>query len=186
LSALEVAHGFEGVAGEGGKRSAETDDDQETPAGVGEDTFRGPDHKEAHDDAAHDVDEQRAVGKDGAEFLDRKTAYEVACIGADNRAQGYDKQFVEKGSVHDRVLPTKFVGVISRIHSQPKQAVMANSIAVYLFFTTGGTEKHRGLCTEVISGSKCKEVLLLAFDQEPSQRFKDLCPRAEAFQRSEG
>src|SRR5580700_5224750 len=58
LTFLEVSHGFEGVAGESSKRAAEADHHQQSPARVYERAFGRPDDEQAHDEAAHDVDEE--------------------------------------------------------------------------------------------------------------------------------
>src|ERR1700675_4313230 len=74
LSMIEVSHGFEGVAGERGERSAETDDHQQSPMGIDENALCRPNEKEPNYEAANDVDEERAVGKDWAEFASRDAA----------------------------------------------------------------------------------------------------------------
>src|SRR5580700_3141577 len=64
LSLLEVSHGFEGVAGEGGESAAEADHDQKAPPGIDEHALACPDHEEADDQAATYVNEKGPVGKD--------------------------------------------------------------------------------------------------------------------------
>src|SRR6266446_5401717 len=65
LSLLHEREAFEGVAGESGVRTAETNRDQQAPARVEERAFGREDEKESEDEAAGDVDQQRAVGKRG-------------------------------------------------------------------------------------------------------------------------
>lgn len=89
LALLEECHGFEGIAGEGRKRSAETDDYEQPPARIDKDAFGGPDHEKADNETAYNVDDQRAVGKDGAELAHGKAAENVSEIGSQNGSNGY-------------------------------------------------------------------------------------------------
>src|SRR4029077_8773988 len=107
-----ISHSLESVAGESGKRAAETDHHQQSPTRVYERAFRGPDDEEAHDEAAYDVDEERSVGEDGAQFEGSESAQQVTQVGANDGGDGDGKKVF-----HDGVLPTNqalnFVGVIS-------------------------------------------------------------------------
>src|SRR5271165_210513 len=69
LSLLEIGHCLVGVARERGERSAEADDDQQSPARIDQNSLRGPDHEESNDEAADDVDGQSSVRKNWAELL---------------------------------------------------------------------------------------------------------------------
>src|SRR6266567_6457869 len=85
LALLEVRHRLKRVAGKSRERPAETDHHQQSPARVHQHTFAGPDKKEAHNEAANDVDGERSVREDGAELLRRETAEQISQVGADNR-----------------------------------------------------------------------------------------------------
>src|SRR5437588_7077565 len=78
---LEVGHGLKCVAGKSRVRGAKANGDQPSPLGVDEDSLRGPNEKQAKDEAASDVDDQRAVGKVRGQQLGGKAAYEVAQVG---------------------------------------------------------------------------------------------------------
>src|SRR5204862_6839618 len=80
-----------------------------------------PDHKEADDEAAGDVDEKCPVRKNRAENFRGIAADDPARISPQNCTNGYNKDVV-----HDGVsLTAVVVGVIS----PQKRTVMANSIA---------------------------------------------------------
>jgi Flp pilus assembly protein TadD len=66
-----------------------------------------------NDGAADDVDHQRAVGESRAQDFRRVAAHEITGIGAEDCAERNDEKATEL-FVHDGVLPTEFVGVISR------------------------------------------------------------------------
>ena|ERR1022692_765931 len=65
LSLLHKRKAFEGITGESGVGTAEADDHQQPPARVEQYSFGGEDEKESDDEAAGDVNEQRAVGERG-------------------------------------------------------------------------------------------------------------------------
>ena len=65
LSLLHEGEAFECVAGERGVRTAEADGDQQAPAQVEQRAVGREDEKESEDEAAGDVDQQRAVGERG-------------------------------------------------------------------------------------------------------------------------
>src|SRR5580700_6093080 len=58
LPVFKVGHGFESVARESGEGAAKTDHHQQPPSRIYQCALRGPDDKEAYDEAAHDVDEE--------------------------------------------------------------------------------------------------------------------------------
>src|SRR5208337_5514002 len=106
LSLLQQRETFEGVAGEGGVRAAEADGDQQTPARIEQRAFGREDEKESQNEAASDIDEQRAVGEGRYEIAGNQSAEEVAGAGSDNGAQR--NPCVVGQIVHDRVLLQKF------------------------------------------------------------------------------
>ena len=68
LSLLHEREAFERVAGERSVRTAEADGDEQAPARVEQRAFGREDEKESEDEAASDVDQQRAVGERGGEI----------------------------------------------------------------------------------------------------------------------
>src|SRR5579863_1652522 len=82
LTALEKGHAFEGVAGECRERTAEADHHQQPPSWIDENALRRPNHEKAYDKAAQDVDDQRAVGKNGPQLPDCETAQDIPQIRA--------------------------------------------------------------------------------------------------------
>jgi len=86
-SLLHEREAFEGVAGERGVRTAEADGDQQAPARVEQRTFGREDEKESEDEAAGDVNQQRAEGERGGEIAGDESAEEVAGAGPDNGAE---------------------------------------------------------------------------------------------------
>src|ERR1700677_1840516 len=109
---LKVGHGFKCIAGECSKRTAESNHDQQPPARIKQHVLRGPDNKPAHDEAAHNIDEERSVRKNRAQFFGGEPAQEVTQVGADDGGARYGEEIF-----HDGVSPYKsfmdFVGVIS-------------------------------------------------------------------------
>src|SRR5260370_42315819 len=65
LAVLHVGKGLKGVAGKGGKRSAKANGNKKTPARISQHALRGPDQEEAENQAAGNIDDERAVGKSG-------------------------------------------------------------------------------------------------------------------------
>src|SRR5580765_4888105 len=84
LSLFEIRHGLERIAGKGRERSAEANDYQQPPARVEQSAFGRPDHEEAHDEAAQDVDEERSDREDRTKFSGGEAAEEVSKVGADD------------------------------------------------------------------------------------------------------
>src|SRR5580700_7286222 len=84
LPVLEVSHGFKSIARESSKRAAEADHYQQPPARVYKCPLRGPDDEQAHDEAAHNVDKERSVREDGAQFQGSEAAQQVTQVGADD------------------------------------------------------------------------------------------------------
>src|SRR6266851_6574315 len=107
LALVEKRHGLERIAGEGGEGSAETDHDQQAPAWIDQHSLRSPNDEEADTQTTGDVDDQRSVREYRPQNLRGVTAYEVTAIGANDCAQGYDKD------IQHGVLPKNLVGVIS-------------------------------------------------------------------------
>src|SRR5260370_27241047 len=65
LALLHVGKGLKGVAGKGGKRSAKANGNNKTPARISQHALRGPDQEEAENQAARNIDDERAVRKSG-------------------------------------------------------------------------------------------------------------------------
>src|ERR1700687_2064757 len=78
LSLLQEREAFEGVAGERGIRAAKANGGQQSPARVEQRAFGREDEKESEDEAAGDVNQQRAVGERGGEIAGDESAEEVA------------------------------------------------------------------------------------------------------------
>src|SRR5439155_17270574 len=90
------------------KCPTKADHNQQTPAWIEKYSFAGPNHEKAHEEASGHVDEQRSVRKDWAENSRRVAADDPTGICANNCASRNYKKVV-----HDGVLLTKVVGVIS-------------------------------------------------------------------------
>src|ERR1700686_4649730 len=112
LSMLEISHGFKCVAGKSGKRAAEADDHQKPQARIYQDELGNPDEEKADNNAARNIDQKRAERKNWAELVNRKTAYQVTQVRAND---GSDRN--RKKVFHDRIISLQinldFVGVIS-------------------------------------------------------------------------
>src|SRR5713226_2734483 len=65
LALLHVGNGLKGVAGKGGKRSAKANGNKKTPARISQHALRGPYQEEAENQAAGNIDDERAVRKSG-------------------------------------------------------------------------------------------------------------------------
>ena len=121
LPLLEISHRLKCEAGECGEGAAKSHYDQQAPARIEQDTFRGPNHEEADNEAAADVYEKCSVRKNRAEKFCGIAADDPARVSPYDCANGYDQEVV-----HDGVsLTAVVVGVIS----PRKRTVMANSIA---------------------------------------------------------
>ena len=82
MALLEVRHSFERVAGESGVGAAKADCDQQSPLGIGQYAFGGPDEEKPKQERTGHVDDQSPVGEiHGAEFGD-DAAQEVPQIRA--------------------------------------------------------------------------------------------------------
>src|SRR5208337_1261120 len=87
LPLLHQREALEGVAGERGVGTAEADGDQQAPARIEQRAFGRENEKESEDEAAGDVDQQRAIGESGGEIAGDEIAEEVAGAGSDNSAE---------------------------------------------------------------------------------------------------
>src|SRR5260221_8522975 len=89
LSVLKKRHRLIRVAGKSGERAAEAYDYKQSPARVDQYPLGRPDDEEAYDEAANDVDCQRAVGKAETEMFYREAAQQVAKASAEDGGNGY-------------------------------------------------------------------------------------------------
>ena len=98
LALFEIRHSFERVAGKRGERSAEAHDHQQSPPRVDESALGGPDHEEAHDEAAHDVDEECSHWEDRTKFSGGEAAEEISKVGADDGGDRYSENIFHDGA----------------------------------------------------------------------------------------
>src|SRR6266545_3504349 len=84
---LEEREALKGIAGKRSVGATEADSNQQTPARIGQRALRAPHQKQAKDEAAGDVDQQRAVGEGGSDGSGDKAAYDVTQAGAHNGAE---------------------------------------------------------------------------------------------------
>jgi len=91
LALLEVRHGLECEAGKGCEGAAKSHHNQQSPSRIQKHPLCAPNHKEAYDKAASDVDKERAVREDWTDKLCRPAADQPAKIGAEDGADGNDE-----------------------------------------------------------------------------------------------
>src|ERR1035437_5509284 len=75
LTLLKICHVFERIAGKRRERAAEAHHYQQPPARVEQDALAGPDDEEAHDEAAHNVDDERSRREDLPKFSDSQPTH---------------------------------------------------------------------------------------------------------------
>jgi len=91
LAAFEEGEGFEGVTRVSGVSGAEADGDEETPAGVGEDAFAGPDEEEGEDEAGGEVDDEGAEREGRWDEFGDGLSDEITEIRSEDGAEGDEK-----------------------------------------------------------------------------------------------
>src|SRR5438132_1291405 len=90
LALFGVSHGLESETGKRSEPSAEADDDQQSPARIGQNSLACPDHEPAHNEAAEHIDYESSVRENGSQHF--------GCVAAQNIAE--DRKSTRLNSSH--------------------------------------------------------------------------------------